>query len=125
MEPRFTAHAAAPAVELWPGVYRRTLVWGERTLLAEITLRQGAVVPDHQHPHEQIGYVVRGRLEFIVEGRRAVLGAGDGYLIPGNAVHRVVALEDSVALDIFAPVREEYTLTPPPWHTGTAGDGQA
>ena len=107
-EPRFTRSEEAGPVELWPGVMRKTLGWGDWMLVAEITLQQGAVVPEHTHPHEQVGYVARGRLEFIVGGSRAVLTAGDGYVIPGGVPHSVVAHEDSIAIDVFSPVREEY-----------------
>ncbi|MBI2942284.1 MAG: cupin domain-containing protein [Chloroflexi bacterium] len=77
-------------------------------LAAEITMAKGSTVPDHSHPHEQVGYVARGRLEFTLAGQRIVLSAGDGYAIPGDAPHSVLALEDSIALDVFSPVREEY-----------------
>ena len=107
-EPRLTHSAEAVSVELWPGVIRKTLGWGDRALVAEITLHKGSVVPEHSHPHEQVGYVARGRLEFIVGDTRDVLVAGDGYIIPGNVSHSVIAHEDSIAIDIFAPVREEY-----------------
>ncbi len=106
--PKFVRSSERPQVELWPGIYRRTLGWGDRMLLAEITLKQGSVVAPHSHMHEQIGYVAKGRLEFTVDGETSVMEAGDGYIIPGNAVHSVRALEDSIAIDIFSPVREEY-----------------
>lgn len=107
-EPRFTHSAEAVSVELWPGVIRKTLGWGDRALVAEITLYKGSVVPEHSHPHEQVGYVASGRLEFIVGSTRDVLVAGDGYIIPGNLPHSVIAHEDSIAIDIFSPVRDEY-----------------
>jgi quercetin dioxygenase-like cupin family protein len=108
IEPRFLDRASARAVELWPGVIRRTLVWGEHTMLCEIELPKGSIVQPHNHVHEQIGYVVRGKLEFIVDGASTVVEAGGGYLVPSQAVHKVVAHEDSIAIDIFSPVREEY-----------------
>ncbi|MCL4533811.1 MAG: cupin domain-containing protein [Bacteroidetes bacterium] len=100
--------AQAQPVELWPGITRRTLVWGERTMLCEIQLDRGQAVAAHQHPNEQIGYVARGRLRFIVDGQAAILSAGDGYLIASGLMHEVYALEDSVAIDIFSPPRDEY-----------------
>jgi quercetin dioxygenase-like cupin family protein len=68
-----------------------------------------AVVPEHEHPHEQMGMVLEGTAEFTVGGVRRVLGPGDLYRIPGNVRHQVVALDDPVrALDVFHPPREEY-----------------
>ncbi len=106
--PWYRRSREVPPVELWPGVTRKTLVWGERTMLCQITLGEGQVVAAHQHPHEQIGYVVAGRLRFIVDGQTADLEAGDGYIIPGGATHEVHGLEDSIAIDIFSPPREDY-----------------
>ena len=95
-------------VEMLPGVFRRTLGWGDRMLLVEITLREGALVPPHSHPHEQIGYLIRGQLEFTIDAEKTVVASGDGYTIPGGVTHSAVALVDSVAVEVFSPVREEY-----------------
>ena len=101
-------NSEATPVEMVPGVIRRTLVFGERTSLHEIQIASGAEVPLHTHPHEQTGYVASGRVVFEVGGERRELGPGDGYSVPGNVPHGVVALEDSVCVDIFSPVRTEY-----------------
>ena len=104
----FKANADARVVEMFPGVSRRTLNSGDRSTLAEITLAKGSVVPSHTHPHEQIGYVVSGLVLFEVSGDKRELSAGDSYLIPGGEPHEVHAIEDSVCIDIFSPVREEF-----------------
>ncbi len=104
----FRANAEANAIEMFPGVVRRTLNSGDRTTLIEVTLAEGAVVPAHTHPQEQSGYVVRGRVRFVIDGEVRELRAGDGYLVPGGASHEVTALEPSVCIDCFSPVREEY-----------------
>ncbi len=95
-------------VELWPGVARCTMVWGERTMLCQVSLAKGQAVAMHSHPHEQIGYVASGLLRFTVDGQSADLGPGDAYLIPGGSPHEVYAYQDSVAIDVFSPPREEY-----------------
>lgn len=107
-EPAFKPRPEAKAVEMFPGVTRRTLASGDRLTLCEITLDEGATVPIHSHEHEQTGYVARGRLRFTVAGEEWELAAGDGYLVPSNVPHAVTALEPSVAVDIFSPPREEY-----------------
>lgn len=104
----FRVNSEANAVEMFPGVVRRTLNSGDRTTLAEITLSRGAVVPAHSHPHEQIGYVASGRVVFDIDGEGRELVKGDGYLIPGDVSHEVTALEDSICIDVFSPVREEF-----------------
>jgi quercetin dioxygenase-like cupin family protein len=100
--------SSATPVEMLPGVVRRTLTEGERMMLVEVTLAQGAVVPPHTHPHEQIGYLASGRLLFEVGDERRELAAGDSWLVPSNVSHQVTALEPSVAIDVFSPPREEY-----------------
>jgi quercetin dioxygenase-like cupin family protein len=107
-ELRHVAHSASNPVEMQPGVVRRTLGWGERMLLAEISLRKGSGVPAHSHPHEQIGYLAKGKLEFTVGGEKIVVSAGDGYTIPGGVTHGAVALEDALAIEVFSPVRDEF-----------------
>ncbi|MCH7719220.1 MAG: cupin domain-containing protein [Chloroflexi bacterium] len=104
----FRANDDAAAVEMFPGVVRRTLNSGDRTTLIEVTLAEGAVVPSHTHPHEQVGYVASGRVRFEIDGEERELRAGDSYLVPGGASHEVTALEPSVCIDVFSPVREEY-----------------
>jgi quercetin dioxygenase-like cupin family protein len=95
-------------VEMVPGVMRRTLCESERMMLIEVTLNQGAVVPLHTHPHEQIGYLASGRVLFEAGDERRELSAGDSWLVPSNVPHQVTALEPSVAIDVFWPPREEY-----------------
>jgi quercetin dioxygenase-like cupin family protein len=104
----FSPNGESKPVEMLPGVVRRTLSCGERMLLCEITLAKGSVVPEHSHEHEQVGYVARGRLLFRIADEEREVAAGDGYLIPGNVSHAVTALEESIAIDIFSPVREDY-----------------
>ncbi len=94
--------------QIFPGVAIRTVA-GEAMMLSVVTFEPHSVVPDHSHPHEQMGVMVSGRLEFTVGGITRVLGPGDSWRIPGGVVHRVRALDGpAVALDVFHPVREDY-----------------
>jgi quercetin dioxygenase-like cupin family protein len=104
----FKRNAEAKLVEMFPGVTRRTLNSGDRTTLVEIAIAKGASVPLHTHPHEQIGYVARGRLRFQIGDDVRDLAMGDSYCVPGEVSHGVEALEDAIAVDIFSPVRDEY-----------------
>lgn len=108
IEANLQRNAEAKAVEMLPGVVRRTLNHGANTSIHEIRMAQDAVVPDHTHPHEQTGYLVSGRILFEMPGTTLELGPGDSWLVPGEVNHKVTALEPSVAVDIFSPVREEY-----------------
>lgn len=95
-------------VEMVPGVWRRTLSWGERLMVVHVTLEEGAVVPAHRHSHEQITYIVEGELSMDVEGRTCVLRAGDSLLFPSNVEHGATALQRTLVIDTFSPPREEY-----------------
>ena len=108
MEAKTARSADITAIPIASGSWRKTMTWGEQTLVSEVTFARGGIVPRHAHPHEQTGYVVSGAIEFTLGDRVVVLRAGEGYLIPSSLPHSCVALEDSLAIDIFSPVREEY-----------------
>jgi quercetin dioxygenase-like cupin family protein len=94
-----------PALE---GIERKTLVHGDRTLMTESRLRKGSLLPRHAHPHEQTGYLVRGRLRLTIGTEVSEVQSGDGWCIPGGVEHEAQILEDSVAIEVFSPVREDY-----------------
>ena len=78
-------------------------------MLSVVRFEPESVVADHAHPHEQMGILLEGRLEFTVGGVTRLLGPGDIWRIPGGVVHRVRALDQpAVALDVFHPIREDY-----------------
>jgi quercetin dioxygenase-like cupin family protein len=86
----------------------RKVIHAESMTLARITLRKYAMVPAHSHPNEQITVLQEGKLKFTIAGEERVLNAGEMLQIPPDAPHSVEALEDSVALDLFSPVREDW-----------------
>jgi quercetin dioxygenase-like cupin family protein len=86
----------------------RQYLTGVRTMLARIVLKKGARVPMHQHFHEQLCHVVEGALKFVLEEGEVIVRAGEILAIPPDAPHAVLALEDSVALDIFNPQRQDW-----------------
>jgi quercetin dioxygenase-like cupin family protein len=90
------------------GIKRKTLVYGKETLLTEFRLLKDRNLPPHKHPEEQTGYLVSGHLILIVEGERYEMLPGDSWAIPGNVEHGAETLEDSVALEVFSPPREDY-----------------
>jgi len=95
------------------GIERKTLVHGEQTLMTEFRLRRGSLLPRHAHPHEQTGYLVRGRIRLFVGNQEYEAQSGDSWCIPGGVEHGAQILEDSVAIEVFSPVREDYL---PPRH---------
>ena len=104
----FRKKGTADKKELIEGVQLSTLVHGEKTLMGHFNVAKGAAIPTHSHPHEQTGFMVSGRLRFKIEDEIMEAEAGDSWCIPGGAEHVVEALEDSVVIEIFSPVREDY-----------------
>jgi len=86
----------------------RKIITGEKAMVSQVFLAKGAVVPEHHHESEQITYILEGALEFHLEGRQIVVYAGQVLRIPSNVPHKAVALEDTLDLDIFSPIRHDW-----------------
>jgi len=90
------------------GIEQKTLAYGDKTLMVEFRLQQGAALPLHSHPHEQTGYLVTGRLRLTVGEDSPDVLPGDSWCIAGNMPHCAECLEEAVAIEVFSPVREDY-----------------
>jgi len=86
----------------------RKVITGEKAMLAQVYIAKGGVVPEHHHESEQISYIVTGSLQFKIAGREVVLSAGQVLCIPSNVPHSALALEDTLDLDIFSPIRTDW-----------------
>ena len=104
----FQKHSKNGYTAAIPGIEQKTLVYGERTLMTEFLLKKGIRLPKHSHPHEQIGYLVNGRIRLSIGPEEKDMMPGDSWCIPSDVEHGAEILEDSVAIDIFSPVREDY-----------------
>jgi quercetin dioxygenase-like cupin family protein len=104
----FTKHDLSGFTTPLDRVKRKTLVHGAKTLMTEFQLEQGAVLPRHKHPHEQTGYLVAGRIELVIGAETYQVSAGDSWCIRGDVEHSAIARENSVAIEVFSPVREDY-----------------
>lgn len=93
--------------ELIPGHHGR-FVHSEHTTHVYWDIDQGAQLPEHSHPHEQVVNLLEGTYELIVDGESHVLEAGNVLVIPGGAIHSGEARTACRILDVFSPVREEY-----------------
>ena len=94
--------------ELVPGINARTY-WGENMLVAMVDLDANAHLPRHNHPHEQVGTVIAGKIEFTIGDETKTLQPGDVYIIPGGVAHEARTFDQPVkGIDVFSPVREEY-----------------
>ena len=104
----FEKRKAGGTTEVIKGIHLKTLVYGDKTLMTEVRLEKGAVIPNHSHPHEQTGYLISGHLDFIVDGKPITAKPGDSWSIAGNVKHSATAIAETVVIEVFSPVREDY-----------------
>jgi len=93
---------------LAPGVDIKSLT-GEKMSMVFFYIAADATIPEHSHPHEQIGTVLKGALELIIGDEKKVVNPGDVWCIPSDVVHKGKSLgEPTEVLEFFSPVREDY-----------------
>jgi quercetin dioxygenase-like cupin family protein len=92
----------------------RRIFTGDRMMLTQVYLDEGAIVPTHSHENEQLSWILEGALRFWLgqEGtedfREIDVSAGEVLFIPSNVPHKVLALADTVDVDIFSPPRQDW-----------------
>ena len=86
----------------------RQVLHTDTMTVARMHLKKGCTVPEHNHHNEQISMIEHGSLQFKIGGVERVVGAGDLVRIPPNVPHSVTALEDSIAVDLFSPPRQDW-----------------
>ena len=91
------------------GAQRRVLSYGGGMMLVEFTFEPGVSAPIHSHPNEQVGYVVSGEIDLIMDGfERARLTAGGSYYVAPNVRHGIITYTPTVVIDCFTPIREDF-----------------
>ena len=90
------------------GMVRQVLAHNPKLMLIRHFFDKGWEGARHSHPHEQLVYVVSGKLHVDVAGRIFDVGSGGSFVVEGNVEHQAWALEASEVLDVFTPVREDY-----------------
>ena len=98
----------AMPINVLPGLTRRTLAQSQSMMLCEFRFDAYVTIPIHSHPHEQVGYLVEGRVEMTIDGEKYVIQKGDSYCAPANVPHGAYTLEPSIIIDTFYPPREDY-----------------
>jgi quercetin dioxygenase-like cupin family protein len=99
-------------VETLSPLLTRQFVHGSQAMVARLVLKTGCIVPWHVHPNEQISQTVSGALRFLLGDQanpvEKIVRAGEVLVIPGNLPHYAEALEETVAMDVFAPPRQDW-----------------
>ena len=94
--------------ELGPGMQLKTLVHGEKTLMIKFNLKGGQVHASHNHPYEQTGYLIEGKVKLTIGEEIHIVEAGGAWSIPADAEHQAEMIKDSIGIEIFSPAREDY-----------------
>ena len=96
------------ALEKITEMVSRKLITGEREMLAQVHLKKGALVPLHAHESEQMSYILQGSLRMFVGGEEITVREGEVLHIPSNVEHQAEALDDTLSLDVFSPIRHDW-----------------
>ncbi len=94
--------------EIIHGISIKALNYGTNSIMVEFKLTKGAVLPEHTHNPEQTGYLVKGSIRLFINGKAKDLKPGDSWDIESNVRHWAEILEDSIAIEVFSPRRDDY-----------------
>jgi quercetin dioxygenase-like cupin family protein len=94
--------------QLGQGITARAIE-SERMTIAVIDLDPGAVLPEHHHENEQLGFVIAGTITMRIGTEKRELNVGDMYAIPSDVPHDALAGPGGCTVaDVFAPPRADW-----------------
>ena len=103
-------HNEIKKIDMGKGIVRQDFAKGKNLNALHWNIRDKGIVGMHTHSQEQLGLVIKGGFELTINGTVTKIYAGDAYLVPANVPHAFVAIGETVAYDIFSPVKSEF-----PW----------
>ena len=92
----------------------RRVISGEQGMLVYWHMKAGAHATAHKHPHEQFVWMLSGQMDFRIGSEKRSMKPGDTAVSPGGVEHEGFFPVDSVAIDFFAPPREDFLAGGPP-----------
>lgn len=104
----FAIHSEKGYTEIIKGIRIKTLCHGDSMLMSEFLLQKGAILSEHSHPNEQTGYLIKGKIRLFIGNEVCDLAPGDSWNVAKDLIHSAEIIEDSVAIEVFSPVREDY-----------------
>ena len=79
-----------------------SVVEGLEVIVSDVVIPPGATVPAHYHPGEEFVYVLEGSAVHVEAGKPdRILRAGDGHVIPPQAVHAPMGGPDGARAIVF------------------------
>lgn len=103
-------HKQVEKINMGKGVLRQDFAEGKNLNVLHWNMSDKSEVGMHTHPQEQFGYVIKGGFHLIIDEETYELSEGDAYLVPANVPHAFIAVGETEAIDVFAPVKTEF-----PW----------
>lgn len=103
-------HKQVEKIDMGKGVLRQDFAEGKNLNVLHWNMSDQSEVGMHTHPQEQFGYVIKGGFHLIIDKETYELSEGDAYLVPANVPHAFIAVGETEAIDVFAPVKTEF-----PW----------
>lgn len=104
----FISHNETTLQDLGGGVTRRILAHNGNMMAVEVNFQEGAVGAMHNHPHEQLTYVLSGEFEFTIGDETRRVTAGDTLYKEPHIMHGCVCIKAGTLLDTFTPMREDF-----------------
>jgi quercetin dioxygenase-like cupin family protein len=100
-----------PVETIGEGIERQMVI-GENVMICRLRFAPDLVTPAHDHPHEQVTMVERGRVLFTIGDEQRVANPGDILHFPPGVWHGATMLDEEVILiDIFSPIREDFLVS--------------
>lgn len=95
---------------LFGDISARIVFSSDKVMFLLVRVPARGIVPEHSHPHEQMGVCLKGKAEFIAGEEKKTVEEGMFYWIEPWEKHSVTSLveEPSLFLDVFSPPREDY-----------------
>jgi quercetin dioxygenase-like cupin family protein len=110
----FGSFAGLPEERVTDNISRR-IIAGDKVMMVWWSMDAGVHVKAHSHPHEQVAWMLKGKMEFRMGNEKRTCGPGDIVVIPGGVEHEAWFHEATEVIDVFAPPREDFLTgaTPP------------
>lgn len=106
---KFSFNKELEITQMAEGLNRKIVNYCDNLMVCEVHFeKEGVTAAMHSHPHEQCTYVVSGKLKATINDETHILEKGDSMLMSANEPHALTALEESVVVDTFTPMREDF-----------------
>ncbi len=104
----FVFNQDIPMEDLGEGISRKVLAHSDNMMSVEVHFETGAIGAMHNHPHEQLTYVLSGEFEFTIGDEKKIVKTGDTMYKEPNIEHGCVCLKAGVLIDTFTPMRKDF-----------------